>query len=535
MANEQRRLSPLRAPRENHGIVVDPPWSEVAKALAENRRTRAAFEYDFQGISFHRLMAQSRRELCEAAVEWKKTYGSAAATPDDDGPIILAGHQPQMFHPGVWLKNFALGKLAEAHRATAVNLIIDSDVAAKPAIQVPSGSLDAPTRESVAYDQPNPAVPYEERKIEDRSLFESFPSRVSQSLSPFIKNPLLARFWPKVIEQSHDRNPLGASLARARHLLEGEWGISTWEVPQSTVCDRPAFFRFIAHLLAHLPRFAETYNEAVREYRSQHRIRNHAHPVPDLTMRDDWCEAPFWIWTKDDPHRRHLFVRSTGKEIVISDRGHFEARLSLGLESDGARAAEQLAELRRRGVKIRSRALITTLWARLLLGDYFIHGIGGGNYDHVTDTIIERFFGVEPPDMMVLSATLHLPIERPKRSAEKVRDFETQLRQLKHQPERFLSEGDSRDAFPLVAEKKKWIGTAQTRENAKQRCTSIRRVNEILQPRLAVQREELERRLIQATEEERIAKILDWREYAFCLFPESTISDFFADALKAIS
>ena len=62
-------------------------------------------------------------------------------------------------------------------------------------------------------------------------------------------------------------------------------------------------------------------------------------------------------------------------------------------------------------LKIRSRALITTLWARLVLGDLFLHGIGGAKYDQLTDLLIERFFGLTPPGFMVLSATLHLPIE----------------------------------------------------------------------------------------------------------------------------
>ena len=34
---------------------------------------------------------------------------------DPQGLLFLAGHQPQMFHPGVWYKNFALGKLAAEH------------------------------------------------------------------------------------------------------------------------------------------------------------------------------------------------------------------------------------------------------------------------------------------------------------------------------------------------------------------------------------------------------------------------------------
>ena len=45
------------------------------------------------------------------------------------------------------------------------------------------------------------------------------------------------------------------------------------------------------------------------------------------------------------------------------------------------------------GFKIRTRALTTTMFARLFLADLFIHGIGGGIYDELTDRIIERYYG----------------------------------------------------------------------------------------------------------------------------------------------
>ena len=37
--------------------------------------------------------------------------------------------------------------------------------------------------------------------------------------------------------------------------------------------------------------------------------------------------------------------------------------------------------LRESGVKIRPRAILTTLYSRLFLSDLFIHGIGGAKYD----------------------------------------------------------------------------------------------------------------------------------------------------------
>ena len=65
-----------------------------------------------------------------------------------------------------------------------------------------------------------------------------------------------------------------------------------------------------------------------------------------------------------------------------------------------------------RPVRIRSRALTTTLYARLFLADLFIHGIGGGKYDQLTNEIAQKFYGAELPDYLVLSATLLLPFER---------------------------------------------------------------------------------------------------------------------------
>jgi hypothetical protein len=534
----QHSLRRLRAPRDDRGVVVDPPWNEVPRALADNLAAREVRQYDFQGKSIGRLIAEARAELRAAAIGWWNAYGGCRQPFDLSRPILLAGHQPQMFHPGVWLKNFALGRLAERHGATAVNLIIDSDIAANTSLFVPGGSLESPNRESVPYDVAEPIAPFEERQICDSALFESFAGRAIEKIRPFIDRSLLEKYWPLAVARGRAHGLLGAALAQSRHLLEESWGCSTWEVPQSAVCDQPAFFRFAAHLFAEMPRFHPIYNAAVDEYRRMHRIRNHAHPVPDLVAEGEWLETPFWIWTADAPRRHRLFVRPSGRETVLSDRRRFEVRLALSPDADVDRAVEQLADLRRSGVKIRSRALITTLWARLVLGDLFIHGIGGGNYDQVTDTIIERFFRMPPPRLMVLSATLLLPISRPVKPTDEPATFDAKLRELTYHPERFLdglpNDGDP-TARKLIAEKSGWVEMGQTRENAKQRCRAIRGINERLQPYLADRRRQLQLAREAAIAEARRRRILNSREYAFCLYPEETIREFYDGLLAEIS
>jgi hypothetical protein len=191
-------------------------------------------------------------------------------------------------------------------------------------------------------------------------------------------------------------------------------------------------------------------------------------------------------------------------------------------------------------VKIRSRALITTLWARLFLGDVFLHGIGGAQYDQLTDQLIEQFFSVPPPRFMVLSATLQLPISCPAPSAAASRSIHRKLRDLTYHPERFLRQAfTSVEDVPAAAralaeEKRRWIAAPQTRANARTRCRSLRRINEQLQLHLADLRQDLLAQQSVAAARERADKILRWREYAFCLFPEETLRAFLDHLLTGL-
>jgi hypothetical protein len=358
-------------------------------------------------------------------------------------------------------------------------------------------------------------------------------------LESLVAQPLLDAYWPMVRERERATGRLGAAKAQARHQLEAAWGLRTLEIPQSTVCDLPSFRFFLVFLLESLPEFLAVYNGVLAEYRRERRIRSTAHPAPDLAVEGEWREAPFWIWTAEDPRRRRLFARQTGKEIDITDRGKIEVRLPGG---NPEAAVERLAELRRGGVKIRSRALTTTLWARLFLGDLFIHGIGGGNYDRMTDRIIERFFKVPPPEFLVLSATLHLPINPEKQTyyysssqpCETGKDIcsstvtiQRLLRELTFHPElalKLVSLLPEEEA--LIAEKRRWIATPQTKENARIRCNAIRSINERFQPFLTGERELLLATQRVAAAKEEAEKILHWREYAFCLYPADTLREF---------
>jgi hypothetical protein len=63
------------------------------------------------------------------------------------------------------------------------------------------------------------------------------------------------------------------------------------------------------------------------------------------------------------------------------------------------------------GVRLAPRAFLLTAIARLVLGDLFIHGTGGGRYERVTEEWIQRWLGLRLAPMAIASATRRLPLE----------------------------------------------------------------------------------------------------------------------------
>jgi hypothetical protein len=196
--------------------------------------------------------------------------------------------------------------------------------------------------------------------------------------------------------------------------------------------------------------------------------------------------------------------------------------LSLSPECDLDRAAEQLADAAACGIKIRTRALATTLFARLMLGDVFLHGIGGAKYDQVTDDIAYRFFGFSLPEYATVSATLRLPIEHISFRSEQLRDVNRQMRELSYHPERYVA-GSDPPVQGIVAEKLRWLRSAKTPQNAQARHRAIAGANAALQPFVSSQRDQLERERRQIEHRLRVDSILDSREYSFCLLPRACV------------
>jgi len=532
----------LRAPEQHGATLIEPPLAAVEELLARNRHVLSERNCEIGGRSLAELSREARGEAYQAAVAFTRQLRDVAdSSTAGNAPFILSGHQPQLYHPGVWFKNFVVDFLRRRHKAVGINLIVDSDAMRSCAIRVPTGPVSQPRSESVAFDRPTAEFPYEERQIQDVAQFGSFAVRVKHVLGDLGENPLIQWLWPGVVANAERYGRPGMAIAAGRLQTEAEIGLANLELPLSHICRTGSFLRFAAHLLKYLPQLREQYNAALAEYRRVYRVKNAAQPLPDLASHGDWLEAPLWIWSEEDPQRRRLFIRHSGSGIELSDREMFHVKHSPPAECGFESLVEYLSHLADRGVKIRPRALTTTMYARLLLSDLFIHGIGGARYDQVTDRVIEAFFGLTPPSYVAATATFHLPVEREPVSEEEDRRLAHLLRELKFNPDRHLKVDDvadsdrRRSAEDAIEQKRRWIRTAKTPENAAHRHHKIVAANEALQPFVEPQRNELQQQGEQIHARLRAEAILASREYAFCLHPQETLSNLILEKLRKTS
>ena len=501
-----------RAPSSHGDTFVEPSFTDVPDVIRKNKQLLASHQGPFEA-----LRQRARRELIEDAIRYTSAYRDVSwVNASPTAPIIMAGHQPAIFHPGVWFKNFALSHLAKVNGAIAVNLVIDNDVSSGSSIRVPT--VDPVSGEAayelIPYDYAGGGVPYEQTTISHREIFDQFDRRVCKTLERLVDDPCITALWRYAREAIERCGVAGCALAQARHGLEGEIGLETLELPLGVVCRSTAFAEFILSILGELPRFHRCYNDAANGYRKVHGIRSTAHPVPNLTEQGEWFEAPLWIYGDDAPQRKPAWVRLSDDHLVISDRANRELRIDLRFPK---LAAEQLAGHASPNFKLRPRALLTTMYARLILSDLFLHGIGGGKYDQLGDMIMQSFFMVEPPQFMVISATVQLPGIETTDYRHEIERLKRAIRQSVYQPERFADRA-TLDA-ELVDRKRALLAKMPPKGQRKAWHDQLQQINHTLSHQLVALRARLRWQLAAVQKKAASKALLASREHPFCIFP----------------
>jgi hypothetical protein len=182
------------------------------------------------------------------------------------------------------------------------------------------------------------------------------------------------------------------------------------------------------------------------------------------------------------------------------------------------------------------------MYARLVLSDLFIHGIGGAKYDELTDLIIRRFFGIEPPAYVTATATFRLPIERPAVTLADVERCRLRIRQTRYRPESFLRDslvmedaGMQQRLEALAAEKREYLAGHDLRRAPRDVFEKLDAMNRAMHALLRPVEEELHAEHGRLSEQAKRARVLGSREFSFVLFPSEILPARLLDLCKVSS
>jgi len=220
--------------------------------------------------------------------------------------------------------------------------------------------------------------------------------------------------------------------------------------------------------------------------------------------------------------------------LALSDMETLRVELPISLETSPSKWVDALSRMEEHALRLRPRAIVTTLIARLLVADVFVHGIGGAAYDEITDDVVRSLTGCDPPRHAVVSGTLRLPLEArfpellSRRPATEVAKVRHTIRDLEFHPERYLEPlaEQSETVRDLVTAKQRWIETRPTPTLSRRRCHEIRDANR----RLAGHTRHLQQQLLDSVAPLNAAlhaqQILTSRDVPWCFFPEKKLREF---------
>ncbi len=538
----------FKVPQKDKQIFLSPSGDKIGSLLEENKKIFSQYSFSILDRPFQEVRKKSRKEVVRGALKFSKKFDPDIAEKINltYQYIIQSGHQPAFFHPGIWIKNIFLNQLIKSpllDKSLGLNIILDNDICKDLNLSLPASSSNGNLRvEEIdfLFTALTPNLPFEEYPCPSLELITKFNRNITRRLKPLESEnkDILNNFkiFTRCLENSsrlcsqiYKRANLGEFLGLARRLYEQEIEPAYLEIPFSKICDGDEFLSFFLEIIKNIKSFSEIYNNKLDEYRKLFKIRNRAHPSPNLMIKENLIEVPFWIRREGDQRRKIFILREEEEDFLYND---FYGKIFL-IEEDGFKSLSSLkASLKERGLKIRPKALLLTLYNRLFISDLFIHGLGGAKYDLVTDEIIREFFKVEPPHFLVISCTLYLDFKSSPEALDfKIFALKKKIRELEFIPERYVSE--------LSLTKKEKI---KIRELAEKKTELIKKIKEVLSPvekrkiseeikainnfigkKVGPLKYELNKKIEKEEKKMKQSKVYTFREFPYCFFSAKTL------------
>jgi hypothetical protein len=392
-------------------IIAEPPFETWGEILHENVRRRGALS---QALN-EAVVSQVRGEVVRAALSYtaqlRELAGRVGLTismpPADynstECPIVMAGHQPVIYHPGLLFKNQALSRLVAETKALGINVIVDTDIG-------DAGRMMWPVVSSAGIGLREASISsggglYRDQRVKlIPELDDVFRPMISDLRAGGLTEQ--ASRAERVAELY--RRLAGENIVIANSLVR--WSFETreyLEVPLSQILVLSVVSRILQELAAHPKRFVEIYNSTLDQYRAEHRIKNPANPFPNMKIDQESLELPLWE-----------IVGGERRPVLVPQDGVWK----------GA------------GGLLAPRGSIVTFLLRGYCSDLFVHGLGGAKYDRFVDAFASAMSGVTLPKYVAASRTTYLFPEQVQRY-ERARELKSRYKEMVSHTQKFFDQG----------------------------------------------------------------------------------------------
>jgi len=531
-------------------IFLSSSGDKINFLLEENNKIFSQYSFKILNQPFGLMRENSRQDIVKRALSFSKKFNPDIEEKINSAPqlIIQTGHQPVFFHTGIWIKNIFLNELLKSpllDSCMGLNIILDNDICKDLSLPLPALSDSGGLRlRKINFLSTAPDLPFEECPLPSIDLINEFTADIIGKLKPLENKNILNNFinFSRCLEnslylcrQNYKDDNLGEFLGLARRLFENEINPAYLELPFSQICNSDEFLSFFLEIVKNIEEFSKIYNNKLDGYRKLFKIRNQANPSPNLMIKENFFEAPFWIWKEGEQRRKIFILKEKGGIYLYNDSyGRIFPIKNYNLKS----LFSLKTILKEKKLKIRPKALLLTLYNRLFISDLFIHGLGGAKYDLVTDEIIREFFKVNPPHFLVISSTLYLYFKPPSRWSDfKISTLKKKIRDLEFNPERyidelFLSKKEVIQIKELAGRKarliKKIKGALSPIEKRKI-SEEIKNINTFFVEKTKSLKYELSKKLKEEEERIKQSKIYHFREFPYCFFSAKAIQNLLND------
>ncbi len=509
-----KTLDSLNVPEQKNSIFVSPDFSSWPFLLLKNN-----------------FILQDRTNLLKSRIEilkLSKTFSKISFVPDRHRYIIVTGHQTTWHHCGILAKNYVAAKFAADMGGCCVHLMLDHDIS-DTAMSLPKYSSSHHwSLQKVMSDDNQLPLPLEFRTAPQQAVIEKFFNVIADTNEDRFCNEV----WFKRAKLQTCEMPSFSNTADfityLQAILNSALGIDMIYISVSELSASQAFLGFFASVAADALNFATSYNEAISEYIRKNKI-DEKRAIHRLTtdLPQNLVETPFWL-VSPQGKRASLYIKFEKGRYKIICLSNEIACIEFDCKND--KAVQITDILKQSGYFLRPKAVTLTLFVRLFLADWFIHGFGGAIYESITDHILENYYGVKGLGFGVATATMTLPLPRfDKNAPNTISKLKQQLRGLRFNPEKFIDVSVCRKEplCSLIVSKNKLIKIAGdstiSSETKKSAWHEISLINEKLLKFAHKQVEDV-RRSIKLAENQKLSQLVqNSREYFFGLFPEESL------------